>query len=35
MDGYKELIAGQAVEFTFHPARQDSFDFVADWVRPF
>lgn len=34
MTGYVELVAGREVEFTYRPARQDSFDFVAEWVRP-
>lgn len=32
-DGYRELVAGQVVDFRYHAARKDSFDFVADWVR--
>ncbi|MBN9106698.1 MAG: cold shock domain-containing protein [Propionibacteriaceae bacterium] len=34
LDGFRSLTEGQHVEFTFHPTRQDSFDFIADWVRP-
>jgi CspA family cold shock protein len=34
MEGYRSLTEGQRVEFRYHPARQDSFDFVADWVKP-
>ena len=34
MAGYRTLAAGQPVEFHYHPARQDSFDFLADWVKP-
>lgn len=33
-EGFRELAAGQPVEFCFVEARQDSFDFVAEWVRP-
>ena len=32
--GYRELMPGQAVEFTFEAAQQDSFEFRATWVRP-
>ncbi len=32
-EGFRELAAGQAVEFSFVEAQQDSFDFVAEWVR--
>lgn len=32
-EGYRELTAGQVVEFRYHAARQDSFDFVVDWIR--
>lgn len=32
--GYRSLSDGQRVRFRYHPARQDSFDFVADWVKP-
>jgi len=32
-DGYRELRRGQQVLFRFHAAEQDSFAFVADWVR--
>jgi CspA family cold shock protein len=34
MDGYRTLREGQRVQFRYHAARQDSFDFVADWVLP-
>ena len=34
MDGYVELVAGQEVEFSYRPAQQDSFEYVAEWVRP-
>jgi len=34
MPGYRELEAGQLVEFTFHAQKYESFDFVADFVRP-
>lgn len=34
MPGYRVLEPGQQVEFTFHAAQQDSFHYVADWVRP-
>lgn len=34
MTGYRELLAGQDVEFAYRPAQQDSFEFVAEWVRP-
>ena len=34
MTGYKSLTAGQEVEFRYTATRQDSFEFVADWVRP-
>lgn len=33
-DGFRSLTEGQMVEFTFHPTRQDSFDFIADRVWP-
>jgi CspA family cold shock protein len=33
MDGYRSLNAGDAVEFDYEPARQDSFRFVATRVR--
>ncbi len=33
MDGYRALEPGQQVELTWRPATQDSFEFVADWVR--
>lgn len=33
-DGFRSLVEGETVEFTFHATRQDSFDFVADWIRP-
>jgi cold shock protein len=33
-DGLRDLEPGRQVEFSFHAQRQDSFDFVADWVRP-
>ncbi|MCA0294970.1 MAG: cold shock domain-containing protein [Actinobacteria bacterium] len=32
-DGFRDLHEGQAVEFTYDARRQDSFDFVANWVR--
>jgi len=28
----QELVAGQEFEFSDHAVRQDSFEFVADWV---
>ena len=31
--GYRELTAGDTVEFDVEPARQDSFDYVATRVR--
>lgn len=31
--GYKELAAGEVVEFDFESARQDSFDYRATRVR--
>lgn len=34
LPGYRTLTAGQRVEFRFHEAQQDSFEFVADWVKP-
>lgn len=34
MPGYRTLRPGQEVEFRFRAQRQDSFDYVADWVRP-
>jgi CspA family cold shock protein len=34
MVGFRALEPGQRVEFTFHAQKQDSFDFVADWVSP-
>ncbi|WP_375504898.1 cold-shock protein [uncultured Jatrophihabitans sp.] len=34
MDGYTTLEAGQIVEFAFHAQKYESFDFVADFVRP-
>ncbi len=33
-EGFRSLTEGQAVDFTFHATRQDSFDFIADWIRP-
>lgn len=33
-DGYRNLVAGQQVEFKYRAVRQESFDFVADWVKP-
>jgi CspA family cold shock protein len=33
MDGYRFLEAGDRVEFGYQAARQDSFRFVATWVR--
>ncbi len=32
-DGFRSLAQGQAVDFRYHATKQDSFDFVADWVR--
>jgi len=32
-EGYRELRKGQPVLFRFHAAEQDTFGFVADWVR--
>ncbi|HVW81105.1 MAG TPA: cold shock domain-containing protein [Mycobacteriales bacterium] len=34
MQGYRELVTGQQVRFTFEQAQQDSFDYRATWVRP-
>jgi CspA family cold shock protein len=34
MDGYRELVEGQPVEFEYEPAQQDSFEFRAIVVRP-
>jgi len=34
MPGFPQLFAGQAVEFTFEPARQDSWRCRATWARP-
>lgn len=34
-EGYRELTQRQAIEFTYHSAQQDSFEFVADWVPGF
>jgi cold shock protein len=34
MPGYQSLVPGQTVEFRFRLQRQDSFDYVAEWVRP-
>lgn len=34
MPGYRELSAGQPVEFRYEPAIQDSWRFRATWVRP-
>jgi cold shock protein len=31
---YRALHKGQRVEFICHPARQDSWSYVADWVKP-
>ncbi|RIJ71241.1 cold shock domain-containing protein [Nakamurella silvestris] len=31
--GYRELEAGERVEFDFEEVQQDSFDFRATWVR--
>ena len=33
MDGYRFLEAGDQVEFGYQAAQQDSFRFVATWVR--
>jgi CspA family cold shock protein len=33
-DGYKSLTAGEAVEFRWEPAFQDSWRCSATWVRP-
>jgi CspA family cold shock protein len=33
MDGYRFLGAGDQVEFGYEAAQQDSFRFVATWVR--
>jgi CspA family cold shock protein len=33
MDGYRFLGAGDQVEFVYKTAQQDSFRFVATWVR--
>jgi cold shock protein len=33
MDGYRFLEAGDQVEFGYEAAQQDSFRFVATWVR--
>lgn len=32
-DGYKALIEGEAVEFRFEAAQQDSWNYRATWVR--
>jgi CspA family cold shock protein len=29
-----ELATGQKVEFAYRAAKQDSFEFVAEWVHP-
>ncbi|AKU19032.1 cold-shock protein [Luteipulveratus mongoliensis] len=34
MDGFRSLEEGVSVEFTWYAAEQDSFEFVADWVKP-
>lgn len=34
MEGYRELVEGQPVEFEYEPAQQDSFEFRATVVRP-
>lgn len=34
LEGFQALSQGQLVEFGCHPALQDGFEFVADWVRP-
>ena len=34
LPGYRELFAGQRVEFRWVGARQDSFSCVATWLRP-
>lgn len=31
--GFRELVPGEAVDFCFVEVQQDSFDFVAEWVR--
>ncbi|MFC6712418.1 cold-shock protein [Branchiibius cervicis] len=31
-NGFRELTTGQKVRFRFHPAEQDSFNYVASWV---
>jgi CspA family cold shock protein len=31
--GYRELVEGEEVEFRYEPAVQDSWRFVATWVR--
>ena len=33
-DGYRTLVAGEAVEFRYEAAQQDSWRFRATWVRP-
>jgi CspA family cold shock protein len=32
-DGYRELVQGEAVEFRYVPQEQDSWRYVATWVR--
>ena len=34
MPGFRDLSAGQAVEFRYEPAQQDSWRYRATWVRP-
>jgi CspA family cold shock protein len=34
VQGCRSLAAGDNVEFRYHEGQQDSFDFIADWVRP-
>ena len=32
-DGYRELVAGEEVEFRYEAAQQDSWKYRATWVR--
>jgi CspA family cold shock protein len=34
IEGYRELRAGQAVDFEYERAQQDTFSYRATWVRP-
>lgn len=33
-EGFRQLTAGQTVDFRYHATQQDGFEFIASWVRP-